>query len=122
MQDLISSDRFEKYQKFSKNSLIANDKNLIFCSTPDCETILDIQVSIKCKKCGLKTCKNCRQAYHGSVSCEDNFSKKYENWTNSGVVVNKCPKCDCQIEKNGGCPQMNCDICGHEWCWTCGLP
>ena len=34
----------------------------------------------------------------------------------------KCPQCACQIQKEGGCPQMECSVCHYEWCWTCGLP
>ena len=38
-----------------------------------------------------------------------------------GVDVHKCPNCGCQVEKDGGCPEMNCGVCHYSWCWTCGL-
>lgn len=24
-----------------------------------------------------------------------------------------------RIEKDGGCPNMICQVCKHEWCWEC---
>ena len=32
----------------------------------------------------------------------------------------KCPNCEILIEKNGGCPRMQCSVCSYKWCWTCG--
>ena len=37
------------------------------------------------------------------------------------MKIHKCPKCECQIEKEDGCPNMNCLICGFSWCWVCGI-
>lgn len=56
----------------------------------------------------------CKSAYHGKESCDLNVG--------ANVALHLCPKCGCQIEKDGGCPHMNCAICGHSWCWTCGFP
>lgn len=30
-----------------------------------------------------------------------------------------CKNCGIKIEKEGGCPNMICKICNHEWCWIC---
>ena len=32
----------------------------------------------------------------------------------------QCPQCNCRIEKNGGCPHMDCANCNYSWCWICG--
>ena len=33
--------------------------------------------------------------------------------------VRPCPKCGVRVEKNGGCPSMNCARCRHSFCWCC---
>lgn len=34
--------------------------------------------------------------------------------------IRQCPMCRQKIEKKSGCKHMNC-VCGHEFCWECGL-
>ena len=36
--------------------------------------------------------------------------------------VRKCPKCAVRIEKNEGCPHMQCQRCNHGFCWCCMGP
>jgi len=38
---IISSDSFSKYQKFINNQRVARSKNLFFCPSPDCESVID---------------------------------------------------------------------------------
>jgi hypothetical protein len=58
--------------------------------------------------------------YHGDNDCNKSSQKRYENWA-GGLIIHKCPKCGCQVEKDAGCPNMNCAICSHYWCWSCGF-
>jgi uncharacterized paraquat-inducible protein A len=32
--------------------------------------------------------------------------------------VRRCPKCDTQIEKNGGCDHMHCSRCHSDFLWS----
>ena len=103
---------------------MAKDPNLIFCVTPDCETVLDRAEATKkklhCASCGKNTCSECKGKFHGNANCEDHSAKHVYKWV-SGVSVNKCPRCDVLIEKNGGCPHMSCQNCHHNYCWSCGF-
>ena len=36
-----------------------------------------------------------------------------------GAGVRRCPRCKVFIEKNGGCPQMDCARCHYNFCWCC---
>ena len=36
-----------------------------------------------------------------------------------GAGVRRCPNCKVFIEKNGGCPQMQCSRCDYNFCWCC---
>ena len=35
----------------------------------------------------------------------------------AGLEIRLCPKCDTRIEKNEGCPSMDCYLCGHKFDW-----
>ena len=61
------------------NTKVVLDKNLIFCTTPDCEGVLDISKAIKkkitCTKCKNKLCCKCKLEFHGNNSCEKHSQK-----------------------------------------------
>ena len=50
------------------NTKVAQDKNLMFCATPNCESILNIKANaskkkktkIECIKCKKATCSECK--------------------------------------------------------------
>lgn len=39
------------------------------------------------------------------------------NWIEANT--HQCPKCEQNIEKNGGCNHMTCKTCKYEFCWIC---
>ena len=43
IQEIISSDNFDKYKKFKQNQIVIKNKNLVFCPTIDCETAIDLK-------------------------------------------------------------------------------
>lgn len=47
--------------------------------------------------------------------CEDD--SETANWIEANTQ--SCPKCQSQIEKNGGCNHMTCQKCRYEFCWIC---
>lgn len=124
VESIISSDCHKKYTKFQTNRKVAMDKNLLFCSKMGCETVLDMREAekkgIKCITCKQKTCKSCKEPFHGNNDCGKASQQNYEGWV-GGLIIHKCPKCGCQVEKDSGCPMMECAICSYAWCWSCGF-
>lgn len=47
--------------------------------------------------------------------CEDD--SETANWIEANTQA--CPKCQAQIEKNGGCNHMSCRKCHQDFCWIC---
>jgi len=39
------------------------------------------------------------------------------NWISTNTK--DCPKCQANIEKNGGCNHMTCKKCKNDFCWVC---
>lgn len=62
----------------------------------------------------------CKEPEHRMKTCEDNYQRKYGSWVDkSSVIYHKCPQCNVQIEKDGGCPLMDCQMCKFQFCWVC---
>mgnify|MGYP002632019397 CR=1 FL=1 len=121
---IINTRTFCKYEKFQTNHKVAIDKDLLFCSTPDCGTILNVKDSKKkklyCSGCKKSTCSNCKQEHHGNNDCSKTEQNMYDGWA-KGLGIHKCPNCGCQVQKDGGCPHMDCGVCTYSWCWSCGF-
>ena len=121
---VLDADAFAKYEQFSTNRRVITDPNLLFCSKIGCRSILrksdGKKKLVKCEDCSSKTCCECKNEYHGNGSCEAADQDRYANWA-GGLVIHKCPKCGCQVEKNEGCSHMICIICNYSWCWICGM-
>lgn len=72
-----------------------------------------------CKDCGAKACVPCDRPWHEGENC-DEYQKRLvghedeEKETLKTIVkkTKKCPSCAKNIEKNGGCPAMMCELGG----------
>ena len=42
IEAIINGNVFKKYQEFQINTKVAADKNLLFCTTPDCGEVLNV--------------------------------------------------------------------------------
>ena len=66
---------FQKYVKFNKFALVAQDPKKSFCPVPDCEGIVVLDSNLPepldfvCEECRCLVCKRCQNMYHGRSSC-----------------------------------------------------
>ncbi|KAG6359199.1 hypothetical protein INS49_012719 [Diaporthe citri] len=68
---------------------------------------------VLCRSCGLWSCAKCRTPKHsGDCVSDPDMVRLFET-----ADIRRCPKCSEAIEKNGGCPHMNCRSCGSHWWW-----
>lgn len=108
--------------------------NYHVCLNTGCGLAYPISLS-PCPFCQAAMCRNCRQLEH-SGSCKENFKrlrrtnrkkkgslgqrfqkKRSEMWISFRTTP--CPVCSTPIQKNKGCPHMNCKACNHHFCWKC---
>ncbi|XP_010429682.1 PREDICTED: LOW QUALITY PROTEIN: potential E3 ubiquitin-protein ligase ariadne-2-like [Camelina sativa] len=117
-------------------------KDRVYCPNPSCSFLmsdLDLIKHVrnnnprqsearKCMECGLSFCKKCHVPWHNNKTCDE--FKKSESYLKSDAALfmsfvktqglKKCPQCQFTIEHGGGCKQMTCSHCSHEFCYTCG--
>jgi hypothetical protein len=66
-------------------------------------------------------CIKCKQKGHGKISCAKKENQNINAAIGSGMKnIHRCPKCASTFEKIDGCADMDCLVCKHRWCWTCG--
>ena len=126
--NLLKEEDMQRLVKLSVNNFMSlNQKDYMSCLTPDCEQIFKKgSPAIKCTLCQGSFCTSCKKSSHPGVTCEeykllmnqDIMDTMFENWKKS-VGVRPCPKCNTDIEKNGGCQHMTCQKCSIHICWTC---
>jgi hypothetical protein len=70
-------------------------------------------------------CKICNTLEKTKMSCNHNTDNTdiTDNFECTNCLVKKglckkCPSCQADIIKNGGCNHMTC-ICSYQWCWEC---
>mmetsp|Transcript_29610 Transcript_29610/g.45132 ORF Transcript_29610/g.45132 Transcript_29610/m.45132 type:complete len:101 (+) Transcript_29610:412-714(+) len=98
---------------------VARNKQLLFCSNPDCEEVLNLKDTDKknrricCSKCSGFTCPKCKEAWHGKdIVCKGTRGEKKEiEGAMLGSEFFDCPKCKSLVEKAGGCSMVTCGLC-----------
>jgi len=123
------SETMGKYRKFLLDQVVAESPALQFCPNRSCDQVLQIpqggtELDVQCN-CGCKFCVGCLDEGHAPVSClclrnwkgKDADDSMTATWLKANTK--DCPKCNSQIEKNGGCNHMTCKKCRYEFCWLC---
>ncbi|AET40707.1 E3 ubiquitin-protein ligase HEL1 Ecym_6331 [Eremothecium cymbalariae DBVPG len=70
-------------------------------------------------------CFNCSLEVHAPCDCivasfwVRKAQEESENLNWMLQNTKECPKCNVNIEKNGGCNHMTCRSCSYEFCWLC---
>jgi hypothetical protein len=94
-----SQEIFEKYLKFKENIDVNTNRNLKWCTRPDCNRFLIKGKSNRVNfECGHEICFKCCQAWH-SGKCDANVDTEFYGWAANNGNVGNCPKCKAQIEK-----------------------
>ena len=124
----------EKFCKGTLDIFVANNKELKYCTTPECGLVYlagnlkGKKWGYKCPKCQHVMCCNCSEPYHPGLSCNVNEKmKKLEiqetkltEWIKEKPDDRKmCPNCETGIEKNLGCSNVFCVTCNKSVCWVC---
>lgn len=91
---------------------------------------INMQGNVRCTKCNKEYCVDCQLVHSGAVSCQqakeeddriknmtkDEAKRLNEQWVRDNTK--KCPHCNNDTLKNGGCKHMTCK-CRWEYCWDC---
>ncbi|XP_048779374.2 uncharacterized protein LOC125682827 [Ostrea edulis] len=114
----------------SLSSFVMGNKDKVrYCITPDCPMVYkvsDVGGRIVCDVCRTSMCSKCHVEYHSGISCvmyqieNQNDESVVQKWMRRDPKNRRfCPNCFAGIEKNGGCPRMECRNCKSNICWTC---
>ena len=93
---------------------------MIWCPSLKCESAIKRQnkdVRIVCEECGTNACFSCQKTWHEGACASEGSVGLFAFFFLRDV--RKCPNCKTRIQKNGGCPHMNCFRCHHDFCWCC---
>ncbi|KAJ6643382.1 E3 ubiquitin-protein ligase ARIH1 [Pseudolycoriella hygida] len=127
VRSLISDPNvLQKYNGLISNKYVMWSKTLYWCKSPDCQFVIEIDYGthVTCR-CGSEFCCECYEDAHAPISCKHLKKWKEHDSCNQIYLSNftkQCPKCQIDIEKNGGCPHMVCTTCKHSFCWNCLKP
>jgi ariadne-1 len=130
-EELLKSDLnlLKKYQNLvNKIFMDSLPPHIRLCPFPNCSFIArvdDKQTTAICANNHI-FCAKCLMFPHLPLTCKE-FSFFMNSTDLDDVLANnwicnktkKCPACNKDIEKNGGCNHMTCKMCAHQFCWVC---
>ena len=117
---------FDKFMKCLIRSYTNESKTIRWCPNRGCEYYCEfpdmLAQEIKCY-CGFVYCFKCGKETHKPAKCINRNEWDNQNSNDDEKLLEsfakKCPKCKVFIDKNGGCFQMTCFKCHHQFCWMC---
>ncbi|XP_020622869.1 E3 ubiquitin-protein ligase parkin-like [Orbicella faveolata] len=140
---VLSEDQYQRYHRFGTEEFVLKNGGVL-CPGRGCGMGLLPEPgmrSVKCDGCKLEFCKECKEPFRRGHECHQNQSNRTTAARLSNYRVNaenarrarweaeakqvieqiskKCPGCNTNTEKNGGCNHMTCSRCKFEWCWIC---
>lgn len=119
---------FDQYDLGLTLTLLKQNPEFIWCAHPGCSSgqLHDVSLSPRCAvvciKCQRTTCSFHRMIWHTGLTCEQYDDRKVNSIRTNNWIQNNtkpCPRCQSNIEKNGGCHHMTCSRCKHQFCWEC---
>lgn len=122
----LSKKELEEFHEVLFDEHLKRDKNTRWC--PKCNVAMLGEKGmpmLTCPGCKYKFCFNCNtEEWHEGSTCAAFQRWKKENagaadafskWKADNTKT--CPKCEKNIQKNGGCDHMTCR-CGYEFYWS----
>ncbi|KAI9059786.1 hypothetical protein FKP32DRAFT_1633968 [Trametes sanguinea] len=133
---LVEPSVHERYKELIRQSYVGAHRHLRFCPYPGCtetvscsagtgSSLLSEVPTVQCGQ-GHVFCFGCgMDSDHRPAICK--FTKLWlknardDAGTSQWIQANTrtCPKCENNIEKNGGCNRIHCRHCNFQFCWLC---
>ncbi|KAI4836058.1 RCC1/BLIP-II protein, partial [Aureobasidium sp. EXF-8845] len=129
IQAIVSKTSLKKYDKVLTKAFVEDDVDFHYCMSAKCKSG---QIHIggedtpmfTCHACEHMHCIQCDIPWHAGETCDEYQARHDEEVVATGVVIRgtsrACPGgCGARIERNGGCPHMQCTRCETHFCWHC---
>lgn len=137
---LVDPEYFTKYLEFSLRRHLSLEASIKRCIAPDCPFAYILESPSDCtddhfvcarEECKADFCHNCKLPWHEGKTCEESrrlypglLSDVVLEMGPAGENIKQCPRCKSMIEKidDGSCNQIQCGVCGKDFCWLCLQP
>ena len=114
-----------RYSELMLDLLLARNKNLRRCPSPDCKMVYLLRknqkpCSFTCPECKEEYCCDCCLPHAEDIACSKAIAKNEEEIRSKEIIAKTskpCPLCHAPISKNEGCSHMTCYACKHKFCW-----